>query len=467
LEEDMNERVSPQFLEPVAAWPATDPQAICEHALDLMLHHCGDPSRELVRALAADPSCISAHCLRLALIVRADSDAGRATLVESLSAIEALCPDPTDPARRHAAAAQAWLQGDSALALERYGAIVVDRPRDIVALALSHALDFSLGRRRMLRDRIAQVLPEWSVERPGYASALAMYAFGLEENGQYRQAEKAARRALALDPSHPGAIHVVAHVLEMEGRAREGLAFLNGTEASWAKGTGYSVHLAWHRALFLLDADKPTLALAAYDREIASAREPDMNALADASALLWRLSLRGVETADRWRSLADRWALQPLPGARPFYVMHAIIAFAAARRDAAAGWAFDALPRLGASASSPEVWEDAIAQRLCRALLAFADGAYDACLEGLGLVRHVSDRCGGSVAQCDLVHLTFIEAAVRAGKVRLARALAAERAAQRPASPLNRRLKRRLQRLSAEESRPVSAFDLNSRWEGR
>jgi hypothetical protein len=311
----------------------------------------------------------------------------------------------------------------------------------------------------MLRGRVAQVLPEWSARAPGYASVLAMYAFGLEENGQYRQAEKAARRALALDPGHPGAIHVVAHVLEMEGRAHEGLAFLNETEASWAGGTGYSVHLAWHRALFCLDADRPALALAAYDREIAGAREPDMNALADASALLWRLSLRGVEVLDRWRSLADRWALQPLAGARPFYVMHAIIAFAAAGRDVAAGWAFGALPRLGRSASSQEVLEDVIAQPLCRALLAFADGAYDACLEGLGRVRHVSDQCGGSLAQCDLVHLTFIEAAVRAGKLRLARALAAERAAQRPASPLNRQLKRRVQQSSAEKRRPLLAFD--------
>jgi hypothetical protein len=39
-------------------------------------------------------------------------------------------------------------------------------------------------------------------------------------------AEKMARRVLALDPQHPGAIHVVVHVMEMQGRAREGLAFL-------------------------------------------------------------------------------------------------------------------------------------------------------------------------------------------------------------------------------------------------
>src|SRR5262249_148885 len=56
-----------------------------------------------------------------------------------------------------------------------------------------------------------------------------------------------------IDPGHPGAIHVVTHVLEMRGRAREGLAFLAATESAWAEGTGFSVHLAWHRALFQLD----------------------------------------------------------------------------------------------------------------------------------------------------------------------------------------------------------------------
>src|SRR5262249_13600253 len=158
--------------------------------------------------------------------VCADRAAARSSLASSVAAIEAACPDADDRARHHAAAARAWLEGDSALAVERYGAIVVDWPRDILALAVAHALDFRLGRRRMLRDRLAQVLPEWQTAMPGYASILAMYAFGLEENGQYRRAEKIARRALALDPQHPGAIHVVTHLMEMQGRAHEGLAFL-------------------------------------------------------------------------------------------------------------------------------------------------------------------------------------------------------------------------------------------------
>jgi tetratricopeptide (TPR) repeat protein len=354
------------------------------------------------------------HCLRAALIVCADATAARSSLAASVDIIEAVCSDLHDPARRHAAAAGAWLEGDPALAVERYGAMVTDCPRDILALVVAHTLDFRLGRRRMMRDRIAQVLPELETEAPGYASVLAMYAFALEENGQYRRAEKIARRALVLDPRHPGAIHVVAHVLEMQGRAREGLAFLATTESAWIEGTGFSVHLAWHRALFHLDSNHPECALATYDSQIANARAPGISVLADASALLWRLQLRNIEVSGRWQVLADRWEMQSLAGARPFYVVHAMMAFAAAGRAAAAARVFEALPHTDTSDTSLSLPENALAPPFCEALLAFARSDYAACVEWLIHVRHIAHRCGGSLAQCDLIHLTFTEAALRA-----------------------------------------------------
>src|SRR5262249_25576172 len=426
-----------------AAEPAADVLVRCEHALELVLTSRGNPSAEIEQVLAGDPDCIPAHCLRVALIVRADNTAARSKLAGSVAAIEAACPDSDDPAWRHAAAARAWLDGNPLLAAERYGAIVIDRPRDILALAVAHALDFRLGRRRMLRDRIAQVLPEWEPAVPGYASVLAMYAFGLEENGQYRRAEKTARQALALDPRHPAAIHVIAHVMEMQGRAREGLAFLAATEPAWIEGTGFSVHLAWHRALFHLEANDPAAALRAYDAQIANARARDMSVLADASALLWRLKLRNIRVDERWRRLADRWEMQPLAGARLFYVMHAMMAFAAAGRTAAAARVFAALPDIDAAEVS-SLPDEAIAPRFCEALLAFARGDYAGCVEWLTRVRYIAHRCGGSLAQCDLVHLTFTEAALRARQAQLARALVAERTAQKPASRFNRLLQQRL-----------------------
>jgi hypothetical protein len=407
--------------------------ARCDHVLELLVTHRGNPSVEIERVLAEDPQCVFGHCLRAAIIVRADATAERSTLAASVAIIEASCPDIDDPARQHAAAARAWLEGDPALALKHYGAIVIDWPRDILALAVAHALDFRLGRRRMMRDRIVQVLPEWDAAMPGYPSVLAMYAFALEENDQYRRAERTARRALALDPRHAGAIHVVAHVMEMQGRVREGLAFLTATQSAWAEGTGFSVHLSWHRALLQLDADGPDSALATYDAQIANGPASDITVLADASALLWRLELRNIDVGGRWRHLADRWEVQTLTGARPFYVVHAMIAFVAAGRATAATRVLGVLPHADSNAAAAS--EDALAPLFCEALLAFSRRDYTACVDWLTRVHHIAHRCGGSLAQCDLIHLTFTEAALRARKARLARALVAERKAQKPAKP--------------------------------
>ena len=70
----------------------------------------------------------------------------------------------------------------------------------------------------------------------------------------------------------------------------------------------------------------------------------DKAALADGSALLWRLQLQDIEVSERWRLLADHWAMNNLEDARPFYVVHAMMAFVAAGRYGAAMRLAEALP---------------------------------------------------------------------------------------------------------------------------
>jgi hypothetical protein len=193
-----------------------------------------------------------------------------------------------------------------------------------------------------------------------------------------------------------------------------------------------------------LDANDARSALAIYDAQIACADCADISALADSSALLWRFKLQGVDLSDRWWSLADRWARQDLVNARPFYLVHAMMAFIAAGRPALAMRLAEALPLSNereASSLSPEI---VLAAPLCEALLAFARDDYAVSVKWLQRVRRVAHRCGGSLAQCDLIHLTLTEAALRARKARLARGLVAERTARKPASWLNRVLRQRL-----------------------
>ena len=100
----------------------------------------------------------------------------------------------------------------------------------------------------------------------------------------------------------------------------------------------------------------------------------DMSMLADASALLWRLRLRSIEVGERWRLLADRWEAHA-GGARPFYVVHAMMAFAASGRSAAAARALQALRHGDPGGAALSLPEEALALPLCEALVAFSHRA--------------------------------------------------------------------------------------------
>ena len=99
--------------------------------------------------------------------------------------------------------------------------------------------------------------------------------------------------------------------------------------------------------------------------------------------------------------------------------------------------------------------EHALALPLCKAFHDYVRHDYAGCIARLRSVRAISHRCGGSLAQCDLIHLTLTEAALRARAAGLAETLVAERAALKPLSPINRTLQRRLRRMLPHEPRTL------------
>ena len=363
---------------------------------------------------------------------------GETDLLDTVRTIEGFGLNANDRERRHASAARAWLEGSASVAAERYGEIVVDYPRDSIALQVAHALDFRLGQREMLRDRVAQVLPDWSSNIPGFGYILGMYAFGLEETGDYMRARNMAFRSLALEPFNAAAIHVVAHVFEMQGRTREGIEWLSANRGIWSANKGFAIHIAWHLALFYIDTGEIDQALAIYDRSIAPTAQSSTNSLVDASALLWRLDIGGIDVDERWEHLADCWQGRALAGRRAFTLVHAVMAFAAAHRVVLAA-EVTSLLRQDMATRMANVSDDLkLAVPLAEALQAFSAGDYSLAVDRINTVRAIADRCGGSVAQCDVIHLTLVEAAIRGRRESLARALAAERSARKPESPLNR-----------------------------
>src|SRR5262249_7834662 len=145
-------------------------------------------------------------------------------------------------------------------------------PRDTLALQAGHQIDFFTGDARMLRDRIARALPAWVESMPGAHAVLAMHAFGLEETGDYRRAEAAGRKAIALEPRDGVAQHAVAHVMEIPGRQGDGIAWMRADTDAWTRESFFCIHNWWHLALYHLDLGEIDEVLALFDGPIHGAR---------------------------------------------------------------------------------------------------------------------------------------------------------------------------------------------------
>ncbi|MGH8175309.1 MAG: tetratricopeptide repeat protein [Steroidobacter sp.] len=428
-----------------------------EQALDLSVSYFLDPLAAIQTAIDSDPGFASGHCLRAGLMIMASDRMVLPLLAQSIEAVEALGRRANDRERAHAAAARTWLHGDFAGAIRRYGDILLDYPQDLLALQIAHVGDFFLGASSMLRDRIAQVLPAWDVGAPGYSYVLGMYAFGLEETALYSRAEDTGRRALELNPRDAWAVHAVVHVMEMQGRLRDGIEWLTAREKDWSTNNGFALHNWWHLALFHLDGGDITPVLDLYDRRIRASSSQIPLEMVDAAALLWRLGVRGVDVGARWLELAQSWEPFIEHAYYSFNDVHAVMAFASARRFDLAQRTIAAMERKAMGSDTNAAMTREVGLPLAQALVSFASARYAEAVDLLTPVRLIAHRFGGSHAQRDLLHLTLVEAALRSGQARLARALSAERTQLKPSSPFNWQLAARALEMSGDANGAAKA----------
>jgi len=411
-------------------------------ALDELRVYRGDPVASVDRALALNPDFVMAHALRAWLHLLGTEPAGLPVARAALAAAQTL--PMTERERGHIAAIGQLAGGAWHAAARTLEDLSIAWPLDALALQVGHQLDFFLGESRMLRDRIARALPAWTTGMTGYSALLGMHAFGLEEAGDYAGAERLGRRAVDLDSRDGWAWHAVAHVMEMQDRQQGGIAWLGDDPASWSTDSFFAVHNWWHLALFHLETGNLDRVLDLFDGPIYGARSAIVLEMIDASALLWRLHLRGVDVGDRWNDLADKWL--PLAGAGnyAFNDAHAMLAFVGAGRSQPALDLLNAQEQALRKSDDNARFLSDVGSPVTRAILAFGLGEYAEAVELLRPVRNHSHRFGGSHAQRDLIDLTLIEAATRGGQHRLAAALIAERGSARPGNPAVGRLALRL-----------------------
>ena len=393
-------------------------------------------TESLKAMLAADPEFVLGHCFKGSIFLLFGNTAYYPKVAEALDFCEARLKTVTPREAAHVRALRAIYEGDQRRAGLIWDEILIQHPRDLMALRLQHFNHFYMGNSSGLRDALARVLPAWNDDVPGAGFVYGMYAFGLEEAGDYDRAEVQGRRAVAMNSNDLWAIHAVAHVMEMQGRLNEGLDWLSQPLELWADRNAFKEHLWWHRALYLLELGRLEETLALYDQAVRLDQESDFYLnLVNCAALLWRLDFLGLDLGDRWEELADHCEKRVEDHALVFSDVHFTMVLAAAGREAA-------LEAQLASMASFAGQNDHFGSQLikplvlplAKAIKSFAAGDYGDCTNALLALRNDYAPLGGSHAQRDVFDLFLIEAALRDRQTALARALLAERLARKPNS---------------------------------
>lgn len=410
-----------------------------EAALADVLGYRGDPIGKAEAAVEADPALVLGHLLCAHVLIFALQPSFTGKAAASLDAAEGLMAGATERERLHLAAGRAWLAGELDRCCALFDQVLERHPRDLLALMFAHQADFFAGRTEALRSRPVAALADWPVDLPGRSKVEAMLAFGCEEGGDYARAEALGRAAVAADPNDVWGIHAVAHVLEMQGRDEEGIAWYREREPDWAPSNFFAIHNAWHWALFHLDLVDGAGALAVYDRLIRPTRQSILLNLCDAAALLWRLELAGTEVGDRWAELGELAARHALSRLHVFDDVHLALAYAGSGQEVALGQLLGSLAGTAAGQGQYAEMTRRVGLPAAKAVAAFARGDHARVVERLLALRPYVRLMTGSHAQREVLELTLIEAAIRDRQTSLARALLEPRLARKPHSRLVRR----------------------------
>jgi hypothetical protein len=432
-------------------------QAAAEQALWRLMSFYDTPLADLDAATAADPGWCLPPLMKAGFLLSLTEPNLLPEAEAQLALAQARADHATPRERAHLQAQQAVVEGRWHAACRIWDELLLEHPQDALALQWAQLWDFYRGDATSLRQRPARVLPLWDEADPLFAYVLALHAFGLEECNLYPQAEEAGRRALALNPRVPWAVHAVAHVMEMQGRFEEGSAWLRQHQAAWAEGNGFSAHLWWHKSLFRLEAMDVAGVLRLVDAHLSGDALQVTLQRVDAAAMLWRLQLLGQDMSAQNRALLAGWPLADGDaGHYAFNDVHAVLALlGAGEQQRAEAWVARCAERaLGAEDArrANHLMAREVGLPLMRGLLAFARGDADGAVDLIYPVRSGAQRFGGSHAQRDLIDQTLLAAAAQGNRRALGRALLHERLMAKRLTPLTRHWSERLAQASRERA---------------
>ena len=429
----------------MVAAASTDAVTAFDHAIDAYLSYRSDVMPRLEAVFAADPECGMAHVLKGYLMLLGYKSQLIPIAHAAAHTAAPLLSRATPREQAHLRALTEWADGNPDKASAIWEQILRDHPHDILAFRLHHFVNFWFGRPDAMLATVLSVERHWSGAIPGFNSILGCRCFAHEESGYYQEAETAGREAIRRDPTDLWAAHGVAHVMEMTGRRREGIAWVDQLQGGWDAANNLKHHLWWHQAMFALELGDMSRVLTLYDtrfRDLNSAltqAAPDLYIdVQNAASMLFRLGRLGVDIGDRWAELADKAEARIGYCQSAFTLLHWMMALAATGREAAARRMLEAMRDYAQGPGINARLVSDFAIPVSQAILAHGLGQYE---QAVALMRPVLGemyRLGGSHAQQDVLEQVFLDAALKGG-LDDDRALMIERVAGRHPIPPTRR----------------------------
>ncbi len=308
-----------------------------------------------------------------------------------------------------------WLADSPTGAIAALERILDALPQDTLTAKTSHAIRFILGDAAGMRASIQRVLPAHDCNHPLRGYVMGCHAFTLEETGDYAAAELAGRAGLTYAPDDAWGLHAVAHVHDMRAEPDAGITLIEDHASAWDGSNNFRYHVWWHKALLHLDRGERDVALALYDSQIRADKTDDYRDIANATSLLMRLELEGMDVGARWNELGALAENRIDDGCVVFADLHYQLALAGASKG-------DAAKQMSARFARDARQTGDMAERVAdpglaalAGLNAFAEGRYGDAFVQLANARPKIQTIGGSHAQRDVFERITIDAGLRAG----------------------------------------------------
>ncbi len=373
----------------------------------------GPDTPEILDEAAKSPKCPILQIYAAALHLYAQAKNHQILAGECLKQVQSAIHQTTEREQNLFRAIKSWQQRDYAGALRLLEQHCQRWKKDLLAIKFAEFMFFCSGQKHeswRFLTLTNSCLPENS-HQPFF---LAIHSFALELNGRLEEAKKVAEKALEQQPINPWADHTLTHVYINQGDITRGIHVLEEFSEKWkASGRAIHSHNLWHLGLMYLE-DLDFVKAHEVSKRAAWEKENHMvGEEIDAAALHWRLDMEDQGDENLWHQLAEGIHDHANYGLIPFLSAQLCYALKRGGRERAAQEALAYLEDFAKSQTNYAhyVWNH-VGIPLIKGGLAFAEKDYRQAVDYLDpIIDHIG-CVGGSDAQIDLFHQTYLKSLI-------------------------------------------------------